>query len=288
LPAAFVQAWLAYLDRHSVYDLDRTAAGEQHDVADAFLFGAVPAHGTCVDFATSTVIALRAVGIPARYVTGFVGATWNPYLGTWVVTNGQAHAWVEYFDGATQRWIRVDPTAAIHRVVNTNAPPSRWSLWSQSLTNTHLSPLREASMGSQQGNLLAWLSAVPLPVIPLSLSVRVSVVISLSLFLMATALVMARRWRREHPETRAVRRLRQAVARAQRRLGRQAPEHMRLPHEGLMAWAERVHEAHPEWGDWRALAQATQAAYYGNANPTDAMRRQWKQVRVPPSRRSKR
>lgn len=280
--AAFVDAWLVYLNAHSVYDLERTAAGVTHDVSDAFLFGASPGHGTCVDFATSTVLALRQVGIPARYVTGYVGATWNPYLHTWVVTNGDGHAWVEYFDRDTQRWVRTDPTAAIHRVVRATAAPSRWSLWSQSLTNSHLNSLRATTLGPQKANLLSWLADVPMPVIPLALSVRVAIVISLSLFLMATALVMARRWRRQPHETPAMRRLRHAVAQAQRRLGRHWPAGMRQRHEGLVAWAERVQRMQPEWGDWRHLAQDTQAVYYGHGVPTASLRRRWRVVGRPP------
>lgn len=277
-PSAFVHAWLSYLDEHSVYDLDRTAAGARADVADAFLFGAAPAHGTCVDFATSTVLALRQVGIPARYVTGYVGATWNPYIQTWVVTTGQAHAWVEYYQARTQAWVRADPTAAIRRVVHTNPPVRPWSLWLQSVTNSRLSPLRSATRGPQDANLLAWVSDIPLPTVHLDLWVRVATGVSLSLFLTVLALILSRRWRQASPQSRGQRRLRQAVTRAQVRVSRKAADALRRPHEGLAAWADRIHRTHPELGDWRALARVTQRAQYGSGEITRALLRDWKRV----------
>lgn len=280
-PEVFAKAWLAYLDGHSVYDLDRTAAGAKHDVADAFLFGASTPHGTCVDFATSTVIALRQVGIPARYVTGFQGATWNPYLKTWVVTNGDAHAWVEYFQPINQSWVRLDPTFAIHRVIKTNPPIRNWAMWLQSLTNNHLSPIRAATQGPKQANLLAWLADIPLPTVHLAMWVRVATVVSLGSFLIVLTLLMIRRWRKTHPESWEQRRLIRTLARAQKRVAQRVPAAGRHRHEGLSAWADRVTQDHPELGDWTTLARATQRFQYGpNAEVSlvNDLRRQWQRV----------
>lgn len=125
-PARFLAQWLTWLNQHTVYDTRRSAYGETRHVADAFLAGG---HGTCVDFATSTVVALRAVGVPARYVTGFYGGQWNPWMNAWVVGGRDAHAWVEYFDASKGLWIRVDPTAAIMRVVRGVSHPHGWTMW---------------------------------------------------------------------------------------------------------------------------------------------------------------
>ncbi len=58
-----------------------------------FLTGAE--EGYCVHFATATATMLRALGIPARYVTGFMA---NARADRWVeVTDRDAHAWVEYW-----------------------------------------------------------------------------------------------------------------------------------------------------------------------------------------------
>ena len=66
--------------------------------------------GYCVHFATATVVLLRAAGIDARYVTGYVTRT---LYGLPVqVTQKQAHAWAEYFDPLLQAWLPVEATPA--------------------------------------------------------------------------------------------------------------------------------------------------------------------------------
>lgn len=60
--------------------------------------------GVCQDFTHSTLSLLRASGIPARYVSGYLH-TEEPAVGRTVV--GESHAWVEYWDDG---WCAVDPT----------------------------------------------------------------------------------------------------------------------------------------------------------------------------------
>jgi transglutaminase-like putative cysteine protease len=61
-------------------------------------------HGVCQDFTHATLSLLRAAGIPARYVSGYLH-TEEQTPGQTVV--GESHAWVEYWDGA---WQAMDPT----------------------------------------------------------------------------------------------------------------------------------------------------------------------------------
>jgi transglutaminase-like putative cysteine protease len=62
--------------------------------------------GVCQDIAHLTVGLLRAVGIPARYVSGYLYPRKEAEIGDTV--QGQSHAWVEYFaDGS---WHGHDPT----------------------------------------------------------------------------------------------------------------------------------------------------------------------------------
>ena len=62
--------------------------------------------GYCVHYATACTALLRALGIPARYVTGYVCEP-QPNV-TETVRNLNAHAWVEaWIDG---RWVTVEPT----------------------------------------------------------------------------------------------------------------------------------------------------------------------------------
>lgn len=68
--------------------------------------------GFCEHFASAFVVVMRAMGVPARIVTGFQGAELNPVDGLYVVRNSDAHAWAEYWQ-AELGWVRVDPTAAV-------------------------------------------------------------------------------------------------------------------------------------------------------------------------------
>lgn len=61
--------------------------------------------GVCQDFAHLTLGALRAVGIPARYVSGYLHPDKEPKIG--VTEVGESHAWVEWWAGT---WFAFDPT----------------------------------------------------------------------------------------------------------------------------------------------------------------------------------
>ena len=61
--------------------------------------------GVCQDFTHLTLGALRAVGIPARYVSGYLHPQLEPRIGQTVV--GESHAWVEWYAG---EWVSNDPT----------------------------------------------------------------------------------------------------------------------------------------------------------------------------------
>jgi transglutaminase-like putative cysteine protease len=62
--------------------------------------------GVCQDFAHLTLAILRAMGIPARYCSGYVHPGGEAAVGEAVP--GESHAWVEYWCGD---WVSVDPTA---------------------------------------------------------------------------------------------------------------------------------------------------------------------------------
>ena len=68
--------------------------------------------GFCGHFASAYATLMRAVGIPARVVTGYLGGEWNPVGGYLIVRQSDAHAWTEiWLEGSG--WTRVDPTAVV-------------------------------------------------------------------------------------------------------------------------------------------------------------------------------
>jgi hypothetical protein len=67
--------------------------------------------GFCEHFASAYVIAMRAMGVPARIVTGYQGAERNGVDGIWTVRQSDAHAWAEFWQ-QDRGWVRVDPTAS--------------------------------------------------------------------------------------------------------------------------------------------------------------------------------
>ncbi|MFW5641608.1 MAG: transglutaminase family protein [Roseicyclus sp.] len=68
-------------------------------------------HGVCQDFSHVAIAALRALGIPAGYVSGFLRTT--PPEGQPRLEGADAmHAWVAAWCGTETGWIEVDPTNA--------------------------------------------------------------------------------------------------------------------------------------------------------------------------------
>ncbi|HET7528137.1 MAG TPA: DUF3488 and transglutaminase-like domain-containing protein [Burkholderiaceae bacterium] len=68
--------------------------------------------GFCEHFATAFAVVMRALGVPARVVTGYQGAERSPIDGYYIVRQSHAHAWAEIWQRG-RGWLRVDPTAAV-------------------------------------------------------------------------------------------------------------------------------------------------------------------------------
>ncbi len=76
--------------------------------------------GHCEYFATATVLLLRKIRIPARYVTGYVVSEYSKFEKMFIVRQRHSHAWVlAYVDG---RWQNLDTT------------PQSWFLIDKSLS----------------------------------------------------------------------------------------------------------------------------------------------------------
>jgi transglutaminase-like putative cysteine protease len=95
-----------YLRTHYRYTLDLNGPRSPDPLA-YFLFTRRAGH--CEYFAAAMTVMLRDLGIPARYVGGFLPGEYNDVGGDWIVRASDAHVWVEvFFPG--YGWITFDPT----------------------------------------------------------------------------------------------------------------------------------------------------------------------------------
>jgi protein-glutamine gamma-glutamyltransferase len=107
--AAYVKAVLDYLRNGGFqYTLDPPALGENS--IDDLLFHT--RQGFCEHYASAFAMLMRAGGVPARIVTGYLGGEWNHFGDYLLVRESAAHAWTEVWL-AGRGWVRVDPTAVI-------------------------------------------------------------------------------------------------------------------------------------------------------------------------------
>ena len=95
-----------YLKAHYTYTLDLRGPRTADPLAHFLFTGRA---GNCEYFAAAMTVMLRDVGIPARYVGGFLSGEYNDVGGDWIVRASDAHVWVEvFFPGFG--WITFDPT----------------------------------------------------------------------------------------------------------------------------------------------------------------------------------
>jgi transglutaminase-like putative cysteine protease len=92
--------------------------------------------GVCQDLAHLSVGMLRAVGLPARYVSGYIHPSKHAEIG--VTGEGQSHAWVEVWVGT---WVAWDPT-------NGAAPGERHVAVARGRDYDDVAPLKGVYRGS--------------------------------------------------------------------------------------------------------------------------------------------
>ncbi len=96
-----------YLRQNHTYTLSPENVPLDRDFVDYFLFD--KKEGYCTYYATSMAVMLRTLGIPSRYVEGYVLPPERTSDDVYTVTNNNAHAWVEvYFEGFG--WLVFEPT----------------------------------------------------------------------------------------------------------------------------------------------------------------------------------
>jgi len=107
-PLQLTRRFMAWLRRDFKYTISAPPVG--YNATDDFLFGT--RLGFCQHFSSAYAVFMRAAGVPARVVTGYVGGHYNRIGDYWLLKHKDAHAWTEiWIEGFG--WVRVDPTAAI-------------------------------------------------------------------------------------------------------------------------------------------------------------------------------
>jgi hypothetical protein len=119
------------------YTLNPKQVPEGEDFVDYFLFESK--EGYCTSFATAMAVLGRCIGVPTRYVEGFVvNGKNNSKNNVCEVKNSQAHAWAEaYIEGIG--WIPFEATASYYDIRYTKWPESEDSVSTYSSNEPYFS-----------------------------------------------------------------------------------------------------------------------------------------------------
>ena len=143
--------------------------------------------GYCQQFAGAMALLLRMGGVPARVAAGFTSGTFDKARNHYVVSDIDAHAWVEAWF-PHYGWVRFDPTPAAAPARGGHVPLLP-ALHGAATGATPLAPVRkpEQTPASGSANTAVHGSGTPVWLIVL--------VIFVPLLLVALALMFTARWR---------------------------------------------------------------------------------------------
>ncbi len=113
---AGVESWFAAHFRYTLFLGDETQGRR-----DLERFLLTDRAGHCEYFATAAVLLLRALGIPARYVTGYSVQEYSRLEQSFLVRPRHAHAWAEALVGG--RWVEIDTTPSAWLTIEEEAAP---------------------------------------------------------------------------------------------------------------------------------------------------------------------
>jgi protein-glutamine gamma-glutamyltransferase len=256
--------------------------------ADEFWFDRK--EGFCEHIASSFVLLMRAMGVPARIVTGYQGGEANNVDSFWTVRQSDAHAWAEVWISG-KGWVRVDPTSAvapgrtgtferlqqrgspIAQALGTISPQfaqnlralwdaanNRWNQWVLNYTqDKQMDLLRNLGFSSPSWEDLLHMMA--------------AVLVTVSLCAAAWA---AWERHRQDPWLRLLRLARGQLLRA----GIEVPE--QAPPRQLAALLE-AHHTSPALSDWLLALEASRYAPQGKGPTLASLQRQFKQLPWPPA-----
>ncbi|TWU01492.1 transglutaminase family protein [Neorhodopirellula pilleata] len=110
LPGVSVTEGVDALTRkiHRDFRYDTTATDVNTSTSHAFELKA----GVCQDFAHIQIACLRSIGLPARYVSGYL-RTYPPPGKPRLVGCDESHAWISVYAGSQIGWVDFDPTNAV-------------------------------------------------------------------------------------------------------------------------------------------------------------------------------
>jgi transglutaminase-like putative cysteine protease len=91
--AAAVRLLETHLRTHYAYTLDEQPVPRGEDATEWFLFERREGH--CEYYASALTLMCRAIGIPARVITGYIASDFNAVTGQYLVRESNAHAWIE-------------------------------------------------------------------------------------------------------------------------------------------------------------------------------------------------
>ncbi|MGA2927470.1 MAG: transglutaminase-like domain-containing protein [Solirubrobacteraceae bacterium] len=117
-PYAFVQSVLRYLSTANGFSYNQHPPSSRYPL-ESFLFDTKT--GYCQQFSGAMALLLRMGGVPARVGAGFTTGTYDSAIKQYVVSDTDAHDWVEaWFAG--YGWVAFDPTPAAAPARGGHAP----------------------------------------------------------------------------------------------------------------------------------------------------------------------
>lgn len=135
---------------HREFDFDPKATDVATPVAEVFHKKA----GVCQDFAHVMLACIRSLGLPARYVSGYLETI--PPAGKQRLTGADAsHAWVSVFCGEAAGWVDADPT-------NNILPGERHITVAWGRDFSDVSPLRGVTLGAGGQSLTVEVDVEPI------------------------------------------------------------------------------------------------------------------------------
>ena len=199
--------------------------------------------GYCQQFAGAMALLLRMGGVPARVAVGFTSGSYDRSARQWVVSDLQAHAWVEAWF-PRYGWVRFDSTPAV--------APARGGLIIPTVAKTAggagvITQARRRDAGAPAAGVRAPAPEASAPIAP----ILVAVVVTLALMLAAMAWRRRAGWRRAPEPDRLLAELVRAFSRSGRPLAPGA----------TLAQLERTFRSNP---DAAAYVRALRLARYGS------------------------